>query len=216
MGFKDQRKKVDGGISVQPAPDGFTDLVEFEQIPESLDAIEKEIFKLQEKIQKSFWFIGKRLIIIQEKYIDKIKYTDFLEYVEKEFGIKNRTAKNLIFLAKNFTFGQALAHGSKLYILSRLQNPEQKNECLKWMDESNRTFREVEDWVKEKIENQIPEQEIIEHQHNGFFWKTNNLSINLKKLNCKINSFYHDDINSKIIDILKDYSLKTIENKGDK
>ena len=103
MNFKNAKNKVSGSITVEGSQNDFNDMIQYETMPSNLNDIEKQIFDLQDKLSKSLWLIGIRLIKIREEYIDQIKYTDFLTYVEEELGIQSRTAKNLMFLSKTMT-----------------------------------------------------------------------------------------------------------------
>ncbi len=119
-----------------------------EYLPDSLDELERQIDKLKERIWESAWFIGKRLIAINERYLIKTGYDTISEYAEARFGLKQRTTYNYMFMAKEFDRLQALAMGSKLFLLERVDK-EKREEYIQWLQQENPKYREIEERIKQ-------------------------------------------------------------------
>ncbi|MDH4129103.1 MAG: hypothetical protein OEV44_10140 [Spirochaetota bacterium] len=128
-----------------------TDYIDdFKIIPESLDEIEKEISTLKNKMWEFSWLIGKRLIVVREKYLKELEFTNISEYANEKFNFSHGTTMNIIFIAKNFTQSQTFDFGSKLYLLRTLDD-NTKHKYLEWMKNSNPSANEIRERIKSEI-----------------------------------------------------------------
>ncbi len=188
-------------------------LEEFENIPETVEEIEKQILKLTGNSYEIFWLIGNRLIEIHKKVInDKDSNNDdtinFQDYIEKKFTFSRRSAYNFMFLAEYFNRVQSIAHGSKLLLLQSLDK-ENREKYLEWMDKENPSRNEIAEKIKEEFKKNKTTKDKTEITVRG-----DNINIDLNAFG--LSGFYYNKLNqdeknelkSKLKQVFKEF-LKT-------
>lgn len=149
--FADQKKKTETNILPhRKAGVNFSDTDVYNRIPDNLNEIEIQIDRMVGKTWEYAWYIGTRLNIIDKDFLQETKYSSINEYAKERFGFSYRTIDNFRFLSKHFSRTQALAYGSKLYLLSKLDNNEKQN-YLEWIEQENPTYREIEDKINSEF-----------------------------------------------------------------
>ncbi len=121
-----------------------------EIVPTNIDEIEAQIVKLQLHITKCGWLIGKRLLSIEDNYLEATAYQNIAEYAEDKFGFKRTTAYNMIFVARNFTLVQSIELASKLYLLYPLDKND-REKYVEWMMAKKPSRKEIEERIKSEI-----------------------------------------------------------------
>lgn len=169
-----------------------------EFIPDELEIIEHQIEKLKSKTWESAWHIGKRLIVIREKHLENTGYTSILEYAVNKFAFSDRTVKRFMFLAKNFDKGTALSLGSKLYLLTKLDE-KQKQKYLDWIQENNATYREIQQKLLEDFPPaHRPKKEINLSQ--------SKLTVDFRKMKTKIPKEVEEDFLRELKKLIQRFS----------
>ncbi len=131
-----------------------------EEVPEELDEIESQIMKLNGKVWDCAWLIGKRLIVVRELYLDGTEFTNISDYAKDKFGFSHTTTVRFIYLANHFKKSSVLNFGSKLYLLSKLDE-ESRQKYLDWMKEESPSYKTIEERVKSEFKTQgRPKKEI--------------------------------------------------------
>ncbi len=146
----------------------ITPVVSNENIPDKLDALEKEIDYLKVEMQRSIWLIGQRLHKIREKELYKPKAKDFKEYCEKRFEFNRTSAYNFIYIFENYSHVHACEHGTKLRLLQPVKEEEKRKEILNWMDKEKPSFRQVEAKIKEIVPTEKKKSKSFEFQFDLF------------------------------------------------
>jgi hypothetical protein len=194
-------------IDVPNNQDSFTDMVEYEIMPDNLNDLEEQIYELMEKTSRCGWYVGKRLIVIHEAFMNDIGYKDFVKYVEDKLGIKSTTAKNLMFVAKNFELGQALDFGSKLYLLYPVDKSKHE-QYLQICKDNDFSYRQFAEYIKHNELQALEGLKNLLSLATGYTVRGNTFSINLSKLGFQIDQEDYTKIIEEIQEILKRYSKK--------
>ena len=126
---------------------GYSNDIEYNLIPKNIDDIEKQIESLKGTIYKSSYFIGKRLLEIQEKYLNDTEFKTIYEYAFEKYDFSKSTTYSMIFVAENFNEFQAHGLGSKLYLLQRVDK-DKWDDYLKWMENDKPSYREIQARIK--------------------------------------------------------------------
>ena len=156
-----------------------------EEIPEHLSDIESQIKKLNGKVWECAWLIGKRLIVVREQFLDGTEFTNISEYAKARFGFSHTTTVRFIYLANHFKKSSVLNFGSKLYLLSKLDD-ENRQKYLDWMKEDNPSYQTIEERVKSEFKKQgRPKKDIN-------LTKTE-IKIDLRKMGLSINKEKSDE-----------------------
>ncbi len=129
-----------------------------EEIPDDLEEIENQIHKLKDRLWEMAWLIGKRLILVKDKYLDATEFLNIGDYSKEKFGIEKRTTYRFIFIADNYDKMTARTLGSKLRLLEPLDD-EKRKEYLKWMKLKEPTYREIEERIKSEMKKEINQPE---------------------------------------------------------
>jgi hypothetical protein len=116
-------------------------------IPDKLIEIEAQIKKFEGNIREYGWQIGKRLNEIDKNYLKETGYDNIKDYALNTFGYSFTTTTNLKKIASIFTKEHARDFGSKLRLLSGLEENDIKK-YLSWMENDDPTFREIEEKLK--------------------------------------------------------------------
>ncbi|MDH4128048.1 MAG: hypothetical protein OEV44_04805 [Spirochaetota bacterium] len=118
-----------------------------DEIPDLLDDIEKQIHKLDSRLWDCAWLIGKRLIIIRERFLQDLGYLNISDYAKDKFNFSHATTVRFIFLAKTFDQSTARNFGSKLRLLQPLDDLN-RQKLLEWIEKENPSFQEIEEKIK--------------------------------------------------------------------
>lgn len=209
MSFKDQMSKQDKKdeqlkkIATKKKVESSTINENFEKIPSSLDEIEKEIFKLEINVREYGWEIGRRLNEIDKNFLKETNYTNVKDYAFDKFGFSHRTTTYLKFIANNFDKGHARALGSKLRLLSSV-NDDKREEYLDWMMNEQPTYREIEDKVKKK-NNKEPSKP------KNYIVGSGSVTIHLSKMGLTIKKDKSEEFLNELKKLVERYSDKINE-----
>ncbi len=171
-----------------------------DKIPEDINKIENQIFKLKDRMYEVAWLIGKRLIIIRDKHLKDLGYTNISEYSQEKYDFSHTTTVRFIFIAKHFDRSSAQNFGYKLTLLQKL-NEQQRKEYLEWMEKENPTVREIEQKIQSELKKiQRPMQPIN-------LTKTK-LTLDFKTMNYYIPKEKSTNFMNEIEELVKKYGIK--------
>ncbi|MDH4130045.1 MAG: hypothetical protein OEV44_14905 [Spirochaetota bacterium] len=170
-----------------------------EDVPDLLEEIEKQIYKLKDKTWEIAWLIGKRLIKIKEKQLLKnTKYTTLDDYIEDKFEFSRRSAYNFIYLAHNFNKVHTSAHGYKLVLLQPLEDLK-RQKYLKWIDKENPSANDIREKIKsENKKLSMPKREISLSKIK--------MTVDFKKMGVEIEKEKEKEFLKKLEALIREYS----------
>lgn len=179
------------------------DLNQYKTIPNSLDEIENQIIKLKGKMWEFSWLIGKRLIVIREKYLKDLGYLNISDYASEKYDFSHGTTMNIIFVAGTFTQSQTFDYGSKLYLLRPLDETK-KQKYLEWMKSQNPTANEIRNLIKSEIKKPGRPKKKIN------LGKTK-LTVNFKEMGITIKKDCEDEFLKRLEDLITEYSKRVTQ-----
>src|SRR5271169_1935080 len=103
---------------------GVESLQIYDEIPESLAEIETQIITLKDKMWEVAWYLGKRFIVIRDKFLKELGYSNIADYALDKFSLGKDTTYRFISITEKFDKIAVLRHGSKLYPLSKIKDSE--------------------------------------------------------------------------------------------
>ncbi len=179
----------------------INDLEIYKEVPDNLTEIENQIQNLKSRMWEVAWYIGKRLIVINDNFINETGYENITEYSMDRFGLSRDLTYQFMRIANKFNLVDACQHGSKLRIITSLKD-EKANKYLKWMSEEKPTFREIQNKLNQerrKINRGRPSQVIT--------IKKSRVTIDLNKMNIEIPKERQNDFFTALDKTCRDFGI---------
>lgn len=130
----------------------------------NLSFYEGKIITIRDRVGKDFHEVGRLLNLIKDSTLYKLKTPDWDQYVYKTFGIRRRSAENVMKLALNYDNATVAKWGSsKLTLLLEHVPDEEKREEFLTTHEPSTTREEVKsevtnpsDWTSSRPKKTTP------------------------------------------------------------
>lgn len=180
----------------------------YEDIPNSIEEIEKEILTLTQRMWDVAWYIGKRLEIIRDKHLDSTGYKNIELYAKDKFKLSKYLTYQFINIASRYDLVCARKHGSKLRLLQSIKDENKEKEILSWMNEKEPSFREIQKKVNEvKDLNIVNDKNLDIKPKESIIISKNRIAIDYNKMGLHLNENMFLELKKELEEVLKKYSI---------